>query len=206
MSAPQRSPEWFKEREGKLTASNFGQAAGLGPGSRQQLWRRLLKLEHFHGNEATDWGEKYEPVALAEYAALDPGLDIHMDGFVRHKDYEWLGGSPDFLVGASGMGEIKCPYSQIVYAEIPPHYMAQMQGLMQVCDRDWCDFVVWTPEVMSVQRVHRSNEYWDWLHLHIADFWSWVVAQIEPPRSKKNTPPKVEIEIGPALMKSLQPL
>jgi hypothetical protein len=105
----------------------------------------------------------------------------------------WLGGSPDFLVGGAGYGEVKCPYSQTLYPEIPPYYMAQIQGGMQITGRTYCDFVVWTPEVMSVTRVDRSEEYWDWLHLRLADFWCWVVAQVEPPREKKSQPPKLKI-------------
>ena len=90
------------------------------------------------------------------------------------------------------MGEIKCPFSQIIYPEIPPYYMAQMQGGMQIAQREYCEFVVWTPEKMSIRKVVRSNEYWDWLHLRLADFWTWVVAQVEPPREKKQPPPPTE--------------
>lgn len=89
------------------------------------------------------------------------------------------------------MGEIKCPHSQQIYPEIPPYYMAQMQGLMEIADRSWCDFIVWTPERLSIRRVFRSAEYWDWLHLRLASFWSYVQAQCEPPRAKRETPPDV---------------
>lgn len=196
MSAPQRSAEWFKERQGKLTASMFGAAAGLGPGSRQQAWRRFFNLEVFQGNEATDWGEKHEPVALDAYKVAT-GEVAELVGFVPHPTLPWLGGSPDFLVGSTGLGEIKCPFNQELYPEIPPYYMAQMQGQLQVTGREWCDFVCWTPALMSVRRVHRSNEYWDWLHLRLADFWSWIVAEVEPPREKKPKPPAIQITVDP---------
>jgi putative phage-type endonuclease len=188
VQAAQRTPEWFKAREGKLTASMFGQAAGLGPGSRQQLWRRFFGVEVFEGNEATDWGEKHEPVALSEYAkatATNPTLA----GFIKHPHYDWMGGSPDFLVEQNGMGEIKCPFSQEIYPVIPDYYMAQMQGLMQITGRDWCDFVCWVPTQMSIRRVMRSNAYWDWLHVRLSDFWTWVAAQVEPVREKKQAIP-----------------
>lgn len=194
----QRTKEWFKEREGKLTASMFAQAAGLGPGSRQQAWRRLFNIEVFTGNEATQWGEDHESDALAAYHALhmEAGTSPDLVGFMVHPDLPWLGCSPDLLVGDKGLGEIKCPFSQELYLEIPPHYMAQVQGQLQVTKREWCDFICWTPERMSVQRIQRSDEYWDWLHLQLADFWSWVVAEIEPPRSKKPKAPAVSITVS----------
>ncbi len=187
----QRSPEWFAERKGKLTASMFGQAAGLGPGSRQQAWRRLLELEVFHGNEATDWGTAHEPVALAAYRNQHPSASIGQAGFVRHADLDWLGCSPDFLIDDSALGEIKCPFSQRVYEAVPHYYMAQVQGQLEVTNRQWAHFVCWTPAHMRVWHISRSPDYWDWLHLRLADFWSWVVAQVEPPRDKRVKPEEI---------------
>jgi putative phage-type endonuclease len=188
----QRTDAWFKDREGKLTASQFGQAAGLAPGSRQQLWRRIMGLETFTGNEATMWGETHEPVALDAYQNFQQIL-VEQVGFVPHQEYGWLGGSPDFLVGLEGVGEIKCPFSKEIPREIPAYYMAQVQGLMEITNRSWCDFVVWVPDAMRIWRVERSPEYWEWLHVQLADFWTWVVAQVEPPRQKKPASvPKIE--------------
>lgn len=191
MNPHQQNEQWFKDREGKLTASQFGQAAGLAPGSRQQLWRRIMGLETFEGNEATQWGQDHESVALEEYERFQQ-VKADQVGFVPHPEHSWLGGSPDFLIGLEGLGEIKCPFSKEIYKAIPPHYMAQIQGLMEITNRDWCDFVVWVPDGMRIWRVERSTEYWQWLHLQLADFWTWVVAQVEPPRGKKPTAPKVE--------------
>jgi len=189
----QGTPAWFAQRKGKLTASAFGQAAGLGPGSRQQAWRRHFGLEVFEGNEATEYGTTNEPVALAAYAGYCTEFDTTMSlvGFVPHPEHDWLGGSPDLLIDMDGVGEIKCPFSGVIYPEVPPYYMAQMQGLMEITDRAWCDFIVWTPERMSVRRIVRSEEYWCWLHVRLAEFWMYVGAQAEPPRSKKPTPPEI---------------
>jgi putative phage-type endonuclease len=196
MSNPyQRTEQWFKDREGKLTASSFGQAAGLAPGSRQQLWRRLLGLEVFEGNAATAWGEQYEPIALKAYMQAKQ-INVDLSGFIAHREHDWLGGSPDFLVGLEGLGEIKCPASKEIPEEIPPYYMAQVQGLMEICDREWCDFVYWTPDAMRVRRIARSPEYWAWLRVRLADFWCWVVAQVEPPREKKQPTPNFNIQIS----------
>ena len=90
-------------------------------------------------------------------------------------DKTWLGASPDGLVdavggllssngtlhaqsvaaaasgddvGVRGVLEIKCPYK--FRGSVPPryppyYYMTQAQGLMEILDRDWCDFFMWTP-------------------------------------------------------------
>lgn len=191
----QRTAEWYSQREGKLTASMAGQAAGLGPGSRQQAFRRFFHHETFTGNSATDWGTEKESVALEAFKQLDFIHDssIELTGFVRHPSIEWFGGSPDFLLAnGKGMGEIKCPYSQELYDGIPPYYMAQMQALMEITGREYCEFVVWTPAKMQVSRVLRSAEYWDWLYLRLTDFWMYIVAEVEPGRDKKPTPPPTD--------------
>lgn len=202
----QRTEEWHKAREGRLTASMFGSAAGLGPGSWQQAWRRVLGIEVFEGNEATDWGVEHEPTAIKLYTDLAAvGAKTEQVGFIPHPSLDWLGCSPDLLVNDDGLAEIKCPFSKSIYADIPAYYMAQMQGQLQITGRQWCDFVVWTPEAMTVQRVFKSNDYWDWLHIRLADFWIYVKTEVEPPRmSKKEKPP--EVSVGAVLMLStIQP-
>jgi hypothetical protein len=39
----QRTEQWFKDREGKLTASMFAAAAGIGPTSRQSCMASVLQ-------------------------------------------------------------------------------------------------------------------------------------------------------------------
>ena len=197
----QRTEQWFKDREGKLTASMFAAAAGIGPTSRQAAWRRFFKLETFDGNEATDWGEKHEADALREYRErVMPHSELVMSGFVVHPEIPWLGCSPDVLVDAICLGEVKCPFSQQLYDGVPPYYMAQMQGQMEITNRDFCDFIVWTPEQMSVERISRDRQYWQWMYEKLAEFWIYVEAGIEPPRQKRPTPPNTDHLISQKLI------
>lgn len=191
----QRTAQWLKDREGKLTASSFGAAAGLGPGSRQQLWRVLMGLEEIEENPAMSWGKEHEPIALDAYAnhhVEDWRRRVALTGFVQHPELGWMGCSPDALVDEDGLGEVKCPVSQQLYESVPPYYMAQMQGQMEITNRNWCEFIVWTPGRMSVQRVLRCREYWRWLHVRLAEFWIYVEACCEPPRMKRDAPPPTE--------------
>ena len=86
------------------------------------------------------------------------------------------------------MVEIKCPVIDL-YHEVPPYYMAQMQGQMECADREWTDFVVWTPDGGSIQRVVRSQAYWRWMEPRLAEFWAYVVGDVEPPRLKRKEYP-----------------
>ena len=198
MGAEQGTQAWLDERKGKLTASVFGQAAGLGPSSRQALWRRFMGIEEREFNEAfMAYGIEHEPIARSAYMQMGTHELCEQTGFVVHPEHEWLGASPDLLVGGEGLCEIKCPANKVIYEDIPTYYMAQMQGQMEVTDREWCDFAVWTPEKLSVRRVMRSVAYWRWLHLRLADFWVYVMAACEPPRmARRIKPPDMSEFIG----------
>ena len=84
--------------------------------------------------------------------------------------------------------EFKCPVTD-VYHDIPPYYMCQVQGQLEIDERDWCDFVVWTPVGGTIQRVVRSEKYWAWMEPRLAEFWAFVVADVPPPRLKRKEYP-----------------
>ena len=161
----QRTPAWFNARRGKLTASNFGTAAGINPyQSKNKYLREQSGLDPpFTGNEACSWGTRNEANAIKDYQART-GNVVRAYGFKMHPDHDWLGGSPDGLVGTQGMIEVKCPfYKQEPHTKIPPHYRCQINGLLEIFDREWCDYVTWTPTKFKVYRVYRDPHLWDLL-------------------------------------------
>ena len=40
-------------------------------------------------------------------------------------------------------------------------YYAQVQGQMAIGERPWCDFVVYTPKGINIQRIHFDKNYWE---------------------------------------------
>ena len=160
----QRTPEWFSARRGKLTASRLGAAAGVCPFlSRKKYMTELLTEPEFKGNAATSWGTRNEHNACHDYMVRTGNL-VTKFGFQCHPDIEWLGGSPDGFVGDRGMIEIKCPFHKLVCHErVPAHYLCQVNALLEIFDRDWCDFVSWTPMRMRIHRVYRDPLLWDFL-------------------------------------------
>lgn len=110
-AAPQRSPAWFAARQHRLTASNFGAAAGHHVASgaraaalRAMLWPEFAKLEG-RAAENAQYGTLHEPVALARYVddrrrrmARPWQLRVQETGLVVSREHGWLAASPDFLV------------------------------------------------------------------------------------------------------------
>jgi len=68
------------------------------------------------------------------------------------------------LIGTEGMIEVKCPFvNKVCHAKIPPVYYCQINGLLEILDRQWCDYISWTPTEMKVYRVYRDPELFAYL-------------------------------------------
>ena len=150
----QRSPEWFEMRRDKLTASSFATALG------DDHYRSKFKLIHDKLTDAphisnihTEWGTKYEEIATLFYQLITQTNVIEF-GMIPHPDFPIFGASPDGICDDTGpieyvgrMLEIKCPTSREFWIKknkskwMPHHYWMQMQGQMEVCDLDECDFL-----------------------------------------------------------------
>ncbi|KAM1789904.1 hypothetical protein ACFX12_034020 [Malus domestica] len=183
---------WFKNwqglRKNKLTASTFAAAVGLFHRRRLQLWlEKIGALEPFSGNLATCWSNIKEEEALERYklitgnSVLFPEFQVYGN---RNVGEDWLGASPDGVIDrlvyglpSRGVLEIKCPFfygnmtKATPWSQIPLYCVPQAQGLMEILDRDWMDFYVWTPKGSSLFRVYRDAEYWDVLKIVLSDFW-----------------------------------
>lgn len=165
----QRSEAWFKARVGVVTGSRVGSILGVNPyQTRADVMRDMVREyfgaeKEFTGNVATRHGEAMESVAISFYEA-HAGVKVDQVGMVKHDKYDWIGASPDGLIGLDGGLEIKCPY----WAKEPysvydkPSYFAQCQLVMEVCDIEWMDFVCYiSPDIFSIERVQRSREWFD---------------------------------------------
>jgi hypothetical protein len=87
--------------------------------------------------------------------------------FIAHPAIPMSGASPDGMVGADGMIEIKCPNTvthleYLINNAVPAEYHAQMLWQMECADRAWCDFVSFDPRLphelqLFVMRFHRDD-------------------------------------------------
>lgn len=151
---PQRSPEWYAVRCGKVSASSLSDVLAKGKGITRTKYLRRLVAERITGiaketycNGAMEWGIQTEPLARDYYENLF-FVNVQQVGFVEAD--EFLGCSPDGMIGEDGLIEIKCPDSDthLTYIEedrIPPEYVTQVQGQLWITGRKWCDFMSYDP-------------------------------------------------------------
>lgn len=48
---------------------------------------------------------------------------------------------------------------------------SQVQGLMDVFDRDWCNLFVWTVNGSTLFHIKRDPDYWSLCFQGLAEFW-----------------------------------
>ena len=186
----QGSEEWYEARRNRLTGSNFAAAIGISPYAvPRSLWEmftnKLGTREHT-SSAGTLHGNKYEAVALSMYEQIS-GVQVKATGFWVHPKYNWLGASPDGLVGDDGVVEVKCPLHG-VHEFLPRVYMPQLQAELACTQRKWVDFVSWYyggkdgREHMEVRvtRVWRSDRYWSWMFPRLEYFWNCVLQNVSP--------------------------
>lgn len=165
----QRSEAWFAQRRDRVTGSVAGAILGLNPyRTPEDVMRAMVRDHHgaeseFSGNVATEYGVFHEPGGTVEYT-METGNAVEECGFFEYKD--WLGASPDGLIGTNKVLEIKCPYGQ--RNKNPPqfktlmeqmHYYAQTQIEMFCSEREELDFFQWSPYGTSLEE-HKISKKW----------------------------------------------
>jgi putative phage-type endonuclease len=143
----QRSPEWYELRKEILTASSLAAAIGhCHFKTRDELIYDKIVETPFEPNPITEWGVKYEDVAIMFYEELY-NVKVLDFGLIPHPSFTAFGASPDGICEDNGndeymarMVEIKCPPKRKFTKTVPPHYLMQVQGQLEVCDLDECDF------------------------------------------------------------------
>lgn len=169
----QGSDEWHAMRCGDITASCFGKLSGKGRGGgwsqtaitymTQVVAERITGLPQDEiQSKYLDHGNDHEPTArqLYEWHLIGTG-SLQQVGYVKHPTVDGCGGSPDCLIGEDGLLEIKCPFNvhqHLSHIENDgtdnKDYIWQMQGLMWITDRQWCDFASFHPFVPDNLRFH----------------------------------------------------
>jgi len=158
----QGSDEWKQARLGHVTASNMADVMSKGKGSAEAVGRYKYKVKlvaerltqtsgESFTNAAMEWGIEQEQFACIEYEA-SRNVFVERTGFWLHPKIQWLGVSPDRLVGDEGLIEVKCPNTTthlgyLFENRIPPDYYKQIQCQLWVTGRQWCDFVSYDPRL-----------------------------------------------------------
>lgn len=156
----QRSPEWYKQRETRLTASDGATIIGQNKYEPfYNYYKKKLQGYVFKGNEACYHGTKFERIIILQFQHRN-NVILHDFGLVCHPTIPFLGASPDSIVShykldgisktnmVGTMIEIKCPltrpiksYGQIKGGICPIYYWIQVQIQLQCCNLTRCRFV-----------------------------------------------------------------
>ena len=144
----QRSLEWYEMRRDKLTASSLSAALGGDHYSTRSkcLYDKIVNTPHESSIYMT-WGTKYEEIANLFYQLITK-TNVLEFGLIPHPEFPAFGASPDGICDDTGpmeytarMLEIKCPPKRKFTKTILSGYWMQMQGQLEVCDLDECDFL-----------------------------------------------------------------
>lgn len=170
----QGTPEWFKVRLGKFTASccyAIGiEGMGKGKGGLETLCLEKAseistqQLFEQYENKDIIRGHELEAEARAAYE-LETGRQVKQVGFIEVN--EFVGCSPDGLVEDDGLIEIKAKNNKnhllmILNKEIDVKYQWQAQMQLKCSGRKWVDFVSYNPNFkkkpLIIIRVGRNEE------------------------------------------------
>lgn len=145
------SDEWHELRATGIGGSEVGTICGLNKWeSAYRLWAlKTGQLEDtFTGNEATEWGNRLEPVILDKFADEHPEMIVHENmGTWAHSERDWQLANPDAIfeewvgedpslgedqkVSRFGILEVKTAQFEDDWKPIPPSYRAQVQWYLQ---------------------------------------------------------------------------
>tara|TARA_R100000329_G_scaffold32552_3_gene30221 strand:- start:977 stop:1528 length:552 start_codon:yes stop_codon:yes gene_type:complete len=180
----QRSEEWFEIRKNRLTASDFASACGWNKyKSRQKLWQQKTgKVEPEPMNADMQRGVDLEQSGI-DVLEVETGLIVNEIGFKIHDKYDWLGASPDGIIGKQYVVEIKSP--RVIHKTVPDHYMPQIQGQMEICDVEQCYFVSINEYGHNIILVNRDKKYWDSMFPLLEEFWEYIKTDTKPPIRRK---------------------
>lgn len=154
----QGSLEWFQHRLGSIGGSTISSVVAKGQGknpskTRKSLMCRLigeiLSGVNYEGYNNADMlrGSEQEPEARNMYEFIN-GVEVEQIGLIKISDHKHY--SPDGLCGDDGIAEIKSRIPSvhvetILAGDIPAADRKQIQWGLHICQRQWCDYISYSP-------------------------------------------------------------
>jgi hypothetical protein len=221
----QGTTEWLYLRAGIPTASEFENILtrkGSKSESRERYKLTLLAerlMEHPCQEFVSNWMQrgKDEEARAAAFYEFQREAKIVRVGFITDDD-ETRGCSPDGLVGADGLVEIKSPSEWVHVGYLMrsgkayDKYMVQVQGQLLICeDRQWVDVMSYHPEMPeALIRIERDLKYLALLDEAVSEFchelesdWARIVADGWASRTSKPVKLSMQNELMRAMKESL---
>lgn len=176
------------------------------------------------------YGRLLESTGVKKYLAHKPHVQVKETGMWTYGAQPWLGGSPDGLVtdtltGEEGLLEIKCPMrgKNIGFKELAAQkgfymekkaddtyelshkeeYFYQIQGCMEILNKEFCDFAVITEKDLYVQRIKRDRVFFREQmlpKLHELYYRFFMPMQVEKPKLRE-----AKVPINPVVKEEPKP-
>lgn len=146
----QGSPEWFKGKKGKMSASHATAIGNCGKGLQTYIdeivCNMIIEPEQYT-NKDIERGNELEPIARQVYE-FENNVIVNQVGFITYNDF--VGFSPDGLIGIDGGLELKARNNKIHFAllktgKVDSGTIWQMNMSMLISERKWWDFGSYNP-------------------------------------------------------------
>jgi len=166
---PQNSPEWYEMRLGVFTASSYHKLFSSASTKTFKDVINKVVAQRLTGEDDepelksfwTERGHLLEPEAIREYQDLN-FVEVKEGGFFKIND--WMGSSPDGLVGDDGLVEVKSFAAKncveiMIGGKIPLEITRQINYQLYTTGRKWCDFILYHPLLpLFVKRIERDEK------------------------------------------------
>jgi putative phage-type endonuclease len=188
---PLHSPAWFEDRRRGIGSSDAPIITGDAPwGDVQQLWAVKTSLVDEEPLELprTTWGLRLEQAVADAYSEREGRKVRRVNRPVQHPELAWMRASVDrVVVGEKRVVELKTArfpddkWGPDGTAEIPEHYLVQVQHQLAVTGYDVADVpVLFSGFDLRVYTVPRDTEMIDALIELEREFWQCVVDRTPP--------------------------
>lgn len=177
---------WFEHRAGRITSSNMKKvcSAHLDKPSLSLIQDICYPNKNKLKVPATKWGLDNEETARQSYmhhqSSNHDNLSVNTCGLFISHTHPHIGASPDGIINCTCCGkgciEIKCPFNLskgnlwthpcLNYDPNLGHhlnkshpYYYQVQTHLFVTRTSYCDFVLWSPNELYIQRIQPNLEF-----------------------------------------------
>ncbi len=183
---------WLEARRTCITATDIAAIVGLNHWSSPlSVWRDKMGLSpEKEVTPAMQLGIDIEPWVGAQFGKLK-GVEVVKADFVKHKDFDWMGVTPDFYIGEDAL--LECKYAGTNAAKafgeeytdvVPDHYVIQVQYQLGVTGRKKGYLAVFAPSIYPGIRIYEFDfnpELFARLQFAARKFWfEHVVKEVAP--------------------------
>ena len=149
----QGTPEWLETRKGYITGTDAHRIL-RGDSIESVITEKNTVTSSFEGNYWTHRGHLLESESKKLYEELYQKVDDA--GFILNDKYPLAAYSPDGLVGDDGLIECKSFKEEKhleVFHSLSPEIIAQTQFGLFVSEREWCDLLLYNPDIKDLSKV-----------------------------------------------------